>query len=122
CPVAALALLPAGLHAAAPVEELLRFVPADTAFCLVVRDLREHSAALLASPLAREARKTGLYATLARSAELAQVAKAEKFFETQLGLTFAQLRDDVLGDAVVLAYRPGPPGKPEQGQGLILVR
>ena len=34
---------------------------------------------------------------------------------------WAQLRDDILGDALVLAYRPGPPGKPEQEQGLILV-
>jgi hypothetical protein len=119
--VAVLALLPAGVRAA-PVDELLRFVPADVAFCCVLRDLRAHSATLLSSPFAREVRKTALYASLANAPELAQVAKAEKFFEKHLGLTFAQLRDDVLGDAVVLAYRPGPPGKPDQEQGLLLVR
>src|SRR5262249_32431304 len=30
--------------------------------------------------------------------------------------------DDILGDAIVFAYRPGPPGKPEQEQGVILLR
>ena len=32
------------------------------------------------------------------------------------------MRDEVLGDAVVFAYRPGPPDKPEQEQGLMLLR
>src|SRR5262249_853361 len=33
-----------------------------------------------------------------------------------------QLRDDILGEAVVFAYRGGPPGKPEQEEGLVLGR
>src|SRR5262245_14056056 len=117
-----LALLPAALPAATPTEELLRFVPPDVAFCFVARDLRQHSADLLASPFWREVKKTDLAATLLRSAELAQLEKAGKSFEKHLGLSLAQLRDDVLGDAVVFVYRPGPPGKPEQEQGMILVR
>jgi hypothetical protein len=124
--VALLTLLPTvsagALQAASPADELLRFVPIDVTFCAVARDLRGHSANLLASPFWREFKKTNLAVTLARSAELAQVEKAEKFFENHLGLSFAQLRDDILGDAVVLAYRSGPPGKPEQEQGLLLVR
>jgi Protein of unknown function (DUF3352) len=39
-----------------------------------------------------------------------------------LGVGWAQLRDDILGDALVLAYRPGPPGKPDQEQGILLLR
>src|SRR4051812_7187739 len=134
-PLLALALLPAlgggwgpkrsplpPRRAATPAEELLRFVPPDVAFCLVARDLRRHSADLAASPFWAELKKTRLAASLARSAELAKLEKAGKFFEKHLGLGLARLRDDILGDAVLLAYRPGPPGKPELEQGLVLVR
>ena len=34
----------------------------------------------------------------------------------------SQLRDDILGDAIVAAYRPGPPGKPDEEQGILLLR
>ena len=49
----ATALLPT-LARAAPRDELLRLVPDDVAFCLVVQDLRGHAEALSASPFADE--------------------------------------------------------------------
>jgi hypothetical protein len=51
-----------------------------------------------------------------------RLARVERDLRQHLGLGWARLRDDVLGDAVVLAYRPGPPGKQEQEQGLLLLR
>src|SRR5262249_62028025 len=48
--------------------------------------------------------------------------KANRFLENLLGVDAKQLRDDILGDAVVLAYRAGPPDKPQQEQGLLMVR
>ena len=48
--------------------------------------------------------------------------RSTRHLRQSFGVGFDQLRDDILGDAVVFAYRPGPPDKPDQEQGLILVR
>jgi hypothetical protein len=50
------------------------------------------------------------------------VAAADAALREHLKISAAELRDDILGDLVILAYRPGPPGKPEQEQGLLLLR
>ena len=39
-----------------------------------------------------------------------------------LGLSYEIVRDDLLGDAVILSFQPGPPGRPDQGRGVLLVR
>jgi hypothetical protein len=109
------------LRAASPVEELLRYVPPDVSFCLVIRDLRGHVSSFNASPFAQELRAK-LSDALPKSPELQQLALMEQFLNKTLGLNLDRIRDDILGDAVVLAYRPGPPGKPELEQGLILIR
>jgi len=108
--------------AAAPRDELLRLVPEDVGFCLVVQELREHLAALADSPMAAAVKASPLARAVGNAPELAQLAAVEKILKEQLGTDFVQLRDDILGDAVVFAYRPGPPGKPEQDQGLLLIR
>src|SRR5262245_5318715 len=107
---------------AAPREELLRFVPEDVGFCLVVQDLRGHAAALADSEFFRHLRQSALGQAIVQDPEFLKLGEFEKVLEKHLGLSWAQLRDDVLGDAVVLADRPGPPGKPEQEQGLLLLR
>lgn len=112
-------LFPFALHAATPAEELLRYVPPDSTLCLVLRDLREHGKTLAGSPFAEHLRKSSIGIALAASPEL---KKAEEFLETTLGMRLDKIRDDVLGDAIVFAYRQGPPGKKEQEQGLVLVR
>lgn len=115
--------LPAPAPAAtAAAEELLRFVPADTTFCLVVRDLRGHAAALANSPLAEAVRRSPLAMMVRAAPELKDIGKADRFLEKVLRLTWEQLRDDILGDAIVFAYRGGPPGKPEAEEGMFLVR
>jgi hypothetical protein len=120
---AVLAALPAArAGTAAPRDELLRFVPDNVGFCLVVQDLRGHAAALAASPFAEQLRRSPLWAALRNAAEVHQLNRVDQFLRKQLGVGWEQLRDDVLGDAVVFAFRPGPPGKPEQDRGLFLVR
>lgn len=109
------------IHAATPREQLLDYVPDKVGFCLVVTDLREHSEALLASPFVEQWQQSALGKALAMSDEVKQLAKFEKDVAALIGLDGKQLRDEVFGDALVLAYRPGPPGKPEQEQGLFLV-
>src|SRR2546430_1612195 len=105
---------PAGAAPPTPADELLRFVPADVTFCFVLRDLRGHAAALQSSPLAEHMRASSLGQTLTATPEWQQLEKANRFLEKFLGVRAEQLRDDILGDAVVLAYRAGPPGKPQQ--------
>jgi hypothetical protein len=116
----ALAATPA--WSAAPRDELLRLVPDDVAFCLVVQDLRGHVAALKESPFAKQFNASPVGKLIAASPELAKLRDVEQFLKQHLGTDWAQLRDDILGDAVVFAYRPGPPGKPEEEQGIFLVR
>src|SRR5262249_33034940 len=114
------------LCAAAPVvagprDNLLRFVPDDVAFCLVVQDLRGQSARLLASPFAQQWARSAAAAGLAGSREWKQLGGVEGYIKKHFDVGWAELRDDVLGDAFLFAYRPGPPGKPEQEQGMFLL-
>jgi hypothetical protein len=110
------------VRAATPREELLRLVPDSVGFCVIVQDLRGHAASLDASPFVEQLRQSPLIAKLRTSEELKKLDRFEAKMKDKLGLDWAQLRDNVLGDALAFAYRPGPPGKPEQEQGLILLR
>lgn len=101
---------------AAPRDELLRLVPEDAGFCLVVSDLR----GLAKSPFLERFQASPLGKGLAKSPEWAKLLQAEKQVKANLGADFAQLRDDILGDTVVFVYRPGPPEKLDQEQGLFL--
>ncbi|MBY0526226.1 MAG: hypothetical protein K2R98_22730 [Gemmataceae bacterium] len=109
-------------QAATPRDEVLRLVPEDVGFCLLVNDLRSHSAALADSPFASQFQKSVVGQMLSQAPELNKLRDMEKQMKEHLGVGWPQLRDDILGDAVVFAYRPGPPGKPEEEQGLFLTR
>src|SRR4051794_9682375 len=108
--------------AAAPRDEVLRFVPDDVGFCLVVQDLRGTSADVLSSPFAEAFARSPLCAGLAGAAEWKQLGDVEKYLKDHLGVGWKELADDLLGDGFAFAYRPGPPDKPEQEQGAFLVR
>src|SRR2546425_6389180 len=77
--------LPAGAAPPTPADELLRFVPADVTFCFVLRDLREHVAALQSSPLAEHLRNSPLGPALKATPEWRQLEKANRFLEESLG-------------------------------------
>ncbi len=120
--VIAAVVLAGPVFGASPRDELLRFVPEDVGFCFVLQDLRAHAAELADSPFVEQLRRSPIGVALRMSEELKQLDEVDKTLRQQLGVGWEQLRDDVLGDAIVFAYRPGPPGKPEQEQGLVLVR
>ncbi|HEY7315115.1 MAG TPA: hypothetical protein VH643_37560 [Gemmataceae bacterium] len=115
-------LFAAPLRAATPRDELLRLVPDPVGFCVVVQDLRGHAASLQASPFFEQLKRSPLADKIHKSEELKKLDRIESRMKEKLGLDWARLRDDLLGDAIVFAYRPGPPGKPEQEQGVILIR
>jgi hypothetical protein len=121
CLLTALALA-APVAAAEPRDELLRFVPDDVGFCLVVQDLRGRSADVLDSPFAQAFAKSPLAARFAGAGEWKQLSDVEKYLKQHLGVGWKELRDDLLGDCFVFTYRPGPIDKPDQEQGAFLVR
>ncbi len=109
------------LQAATPREELLRFVPADTAFCLLFQGLREHASDLAGSPFLARLARSPLGKAAVNLAEFQQLLRVQKQIEGFAGLSAERLRNDILGDLLVLAYKPGPPGKPEREEGLFLL-
>jgi hypothetical protein len=109
-------------RAAGPRDELLRLVPDDVALCMIVQDLRDSSMAWSQSPLAKSFRESWIGQAVRLAPEMAHLAEMEKQFKDATGIDWSQLRDEILGDCVVLAYRPGPPGKPQDEQGILLIR
>jgi hypothetical protein len=108
--------------AATPREELLRLVPDSVGFCLVVQDLRGHAAALEASPFLEQLRQSPFVVKMRNSDKWKKLGDLESEMKEKLGLDGKRLRDDIFGDAVVFAYRPGSPGQPQQEQGVMLLR
>ena len=106
---------------ASPRDELLRLVPDDMTFCIVVQDLRIRAAndkahsfitRLLQVPFAREKLD---------SPEIKKVFEMEKKVLKDLELTSTQVRDELLGDAIVFAYRQGPSKTKDNEQGMFLL-
>ena len=107
--------------ATSPRDELLRLVPEDVGFCLVIEDLRSHGTAFLASPFFKQFRASPAAGKIVDSPETKKLSEIDQFLERNLHITSIQLRDEIIGDALVLAYRPGPPGKPQDEEGLFLL-
>src|SRR5438552_3280806 len=104
-------------RAGAPDEELLRLAPADAHLILLVKDLRGQSAAVSNGPFAQAFHESKLGRAVAALPEVIQLERVRKQIEQALGVDWARVRDDVLGDAVVFAYQAGAPGHPEHERG-----
>lgn len=109
------------VSAGSPRDELLRLVPEDVGFCLVIQDLRGHSQAFLQSPFANKLWESPIGKAIASAPEQQKLREFERQLQQALGITWPQLRDEIFGDAIVFAYRPGNPGREDQEQGLMLV-
>ena len=122
-PLAACILLLAisGARASAGPETLLRLVPEDMAICLLIEDLRGHAVAFLESPFAKRFLISRLGKELLASPEIAKLREIDPFLQKSLQISLVQLRDDILGNALVLAYSPGPVDKPDRERGLLLL-
>jgi len=119
-PSPSLALLGPALPAAraappTPAEELLRFVPPDVSLCLVVRDLaatpppwpsRPSSSSWRRSPLGKQMQQT--WASSGPSSPTSSCRSTCASTRPSCATTSSAI-------AVVVAYRLGPPGKPQQG-------
>jgi hypothetical protein len=107
--------------AGSPRDELLRLVPHNVGFCLVLEDLRGHGRAIANSPFIQQFRLSPLGDKLRGAPETKKLTDLDLFLQRYLELTSTQLSEDIFGDALVLAYRPGQPSKSEEEQGLFLV-
>ena len=115
------ALAPAAM-AAGPADDLLGLVPADSGLTLAVEDLRDRTREIGDSPLVRELRRIPDVQTWLGSERFRQFDRAARDIRGALGISLGTIRDEVIGDAVVLALKPGPPDKPDQARGLLLAR
>jgi hypothetical protein len=124
--VAILALLASALPCAAqpasPRDDLLALVPADVGFCVLVRDLRGHAQKWERAPWIQSLRQLPLVQAIIESPEARQLGAFEGELKKHLGVDWQGLRDDILGDRVVIAYRPGAAGQPEAEEGMIALR
>jgi hypothetical protein len=119
--LALLTVLALPVQAANPREDLLALVPDDVGFCLVVSDLRGHVERLRQAAWVKALRESDFARSLAKSPEARKLRAFEDTVHKKLGADLARLRDDILGDAVVYAYRPGPPDAPQGERGLVLL-
>jgi len=108
--------------AESPRDELLRMVPDDAGFCLLVDDIRGHAARLADSPFVRQFHESPMGALLNADPDWQLLKAGREKVEAVLGLDWTKFRDDLLGDAVVFAYRPSAPADPPRDQVLILLR
>jgi hypothetical protein len=117
-------LLVLGLAArgSGPADGLFRLVPPDAAATLAIEDLRGQAREFLASPTAASLRHRPEFQAWLASTPFARFQQAGRKIEAVLGETVSTLRDELLGDAVVLTLRAAPGGRPEEARGLLLVR
>lgn len=121
-PLLGLAIVATARGAEDPVDDLLRLVPPDAGVTLAVADLRGHVREFLASPLAGGLCRLPAVEAWFASPRSGRFEEARREIEAALGVDLITVRDDLLGDAVVLALRLAPGDPPEQARGLLLLR
>lgn len=113
------ATLVAPTAGAAP-EDLLSRVPGDAVLAVSVENLRDHAREILDSPLAARLFDLPMVKEWMKRGGDGAIRKAAKQLEEALGMPLAMVRDELLGDAVVLSLHAEPgSGEP---RGLVLIR
>lgn len=116
-------LLPTGVaQAGPPRDELLRLVPADVGFVVLIQDLRAHHETIKASPFLKKWRESPMGQRALASPAWKQLEDVNTMLRDELGADAVTLRNDILGDAIAFLWRPGPPGKPDQDDSVVLIR
>ena len=115
--------LGAASSAPAAAENLLRLAPSDAAAVLSVEGLRDHYTELSNSKLVQGLLRLPTIKSWLDSDRFRQLVAAQFQIEAFLHTTLAEIRDDLLGDAVVLSLQlsNGPAGD-EEARGLLLLK
>jgi hypothetical protein len=109
-------------RAAGPADPLFQLVPPDAAATLAIEDLRGNLRELLESPAAEGFRRLPAFRDWLASERFRKFEEAMKRIEEAVGEKVSTIRDELLGDAVVLTLRIPPDGKPDEARGLLLMR
>ncbi len=113
-------LLAAPARSEEPADELLRLLPDDLGFAVVIRDLRGHGRLIAESPFAAMLRNTEPARSFVSSPEVRKLREFDEILQKHLKTNLQQVRDDVLGDALVFAYWPGTPADSKGERGVFL--
>jgi hypothetical protein len=117
-----LGLVPFAAAQSAPFRyQLLSLLPDDFAVCIVVHDLRGHSARWERSDWLKSFRASPIGKSLLDAPEMKQFTQWESDMKKHFGLDWPTVRDDILGDTLVLSYSPGPKINPKDEHGLFLL-
>ena len=96
-------------------------MPPDVAVCAVVSDLRGHWQKLDQAAWFKALRASPLVQGVISGPEFRDVLNFERDLKQYLQVDWPTLRDDVVGECVVFAYRPPGPGQDDE-QGLFLIK
>lgn len=120
----ALPLVARAAETARPTRELLKLIPADAGVVLTLDDLRGHTRELLSSRLAGEFLKLPAVKAWFDGEKYRELETARETIEQILKVSPADIRDKVLGDAVVLAlsFPDGEPFDPAKFRGVLLLK
>jgi hypothetical protein len=101
---------------------LLRLVPPDAGVTLSVADLRGNLATISGSRLASSFRELPAVKAWHDAKGGRELGRARSEIERMLGASMASIRDDLLGDALVLSLHLAPGAPPESARGLLLAK
>jgi hypothetical protein len=102
-------------------SELLALLPDDFAVCVVMHDLRGHAARWEQSDWLKTFRASPVGKSFLDAPEVRQLDRWQSEMKKHLDLDWPALRDDILGETLILAYSPGPRNKPGDERGLFLL-
>jgi hypothetical protein len=102
-------------------HELISLLPDDFGVCIVMHDLQGHYARLEGSDWFKAFERTPLGKSIFDAPEFQQLEKWQSELKKHFDLDWTALRDDILGDTLILAYSPGPKDQPKDEHGLILL-
>ena len=105
-------------------KELLKVAPPDATLVITVEGLRDHLRVIRSSPLASNLSQLPAIQDWFASDQYRSFEKSCADIEAGLGLKLSELRDDLIGDAVVLVLRLDPQAllDPSHARGLLLLR
>ena len=107
---------------AGPADPLFRLVPPESSVVLAVEDLRDGARRVEAAAITEDLKRLPLVATWLASDRVRRFQRIEERLEVSLGVPIRTLRDEILGDAFVLALLSGPDDKVDRSSGLLLIK
>jgi hypothetical protein len=117
-----MAIATATAAAGGPADGLLRLVPGDSVATLAVEDFRGRAREVIASPLYASLLRLPTVRTWIASGAFTRAERASREVQRALGVSLETIRDEILGDAVVLSFQAGPDGQPDRARGLLLAK